>query len=433
MTATPRIYFDVTFSSSLSANVGVTRTVRRLFAEMEALAPQHGFACVPVVFNAKGFRELPRELVGSAAETWQNRGPRQSTASARLRLRPRLQFAVPLWLQRLSWPLLCGWRFNRRSRDLHEIKPRLGDILFLSDASWTYPVWRAASVGAKAGAKVVTVVYDLIPLRHPEYSAPLNTMALRRWLRRQLPIADAVMCISRAVKEDLEHYARDNRIRLGVTRTFRLGCDHRPGSAEPASARQAIVDFVTGGPCFTVIGSIEMRKNHALLLLTFDRLWSRGVDVRLLVMGGCDPQNRQLLEHIQSHPQFGKRLLVIANGDDAEVAFAYRGSRALLLPSSAEGFGLPLVEARAHGCRVIASDLAVFEELADDGVSTFPLQHPEMLDALILNHLSSTTPPSTVTPFTWKDSARQCMTVCLELTTVPRHEPVCRKPDSLQA
>ena len=112
---------------------------------------------------------------------------------------------------------------------------------------------------------------------------------------------------------------------------------------------------------------------------------------------------------MRQHPQQGRLLLTLLDASDAEVAHAYAKCRALILPSLAEGFGLPLVEARTRGCLVIASDLPAFEELADEGVSLYARDSGAQLEALVAAH-ASVDRRASVAPmaaFTWKDSAQQ--------------------------
>jgi glycosyltransferase involved in cell wall biosynthesis len=81
-----------------------------------------------------------------------------------------------------------------------------------------------------------------------------------------------------------------------------------------------------------------------------------------------------------------------------------------VLPSLFEGFGLPLVEARTRGCPVIASNLPVFAELADGGVTTFDRTSAGALARVLVDHALNDRRGqiAPMQPFTWADSARQC-------------------------
>jgi hypothetical protein len=281
-----RLLLDASFTRTQAVNVGITRTVKRLHGEFAALAPARGMTCAAVAFHTRGFRALPQDWPAAVpgapprpqsavdgAMNWITNGPLRDLVSTRF----------PLPLRRLAWLAYSWWEFDRLSQDLAAITFTPDDVLFLSDASWNYPVWKTARIARSQGAKVVVVVYDLIPLRQPQFCPALTTIAFRQWLKELMPISDGVLCISRAVENDLHLYARQMQIVLPKTASFRLGCDPVPGAADGAAVRSAIRDFMVRGPCFTAIGSIEPRKNYGFLLDAFERLWSRGLDARLLV------------------------------------------------------------------------------------------------------------------------------------------------------
>jgi glycosyltransferase involved in cell wall biosynthesis len=409
-----RLFLDATFTRTQTSNVGITRTVKRLFREFEALAPARGMTCVPLAYHTKGFRVLPPEwaepapvapAVVSSRTTaqrvmhWITEGPIRTLVSGYFPLVLRL----PLWLI-YSW-----WDFNRLSRDLPPADFRPGDVLFLSDASWNYSVWNAVRAARRRGASVFTVIYDLIPLRQPQYVPRLTSIAFSKWLRRMLPLSDGVLCISRAVEDDVRALVAEKRWAAPSITHFRLGCDPISSTASDASVRPELRDLFVGAPCFAAIGSIEPRKNYGFVLDTFESLWNEGIQARLLIVGRRTPQCADLLERMEAHPELGRRFHVVFDGTDAEVGFVYANSRALLFASLAEGFGLPLVEARAHGCPVIASDLPAFAELADAGVQIFPADSAQALRALVLAHLDQRPAVGRMQPFTWTDSATRCL------------------------
>jgi alpha-1,2-rhamnosyltransferase len=261
------------------------------------------------------------------------------------------------------------------------------------------------------------MVHDLIPLRHPEFCAPLFTLAFRHWLRRMLASSDAVVCNSASTMEDLQRFAADRNWSLPPVSHFRLGSDLESG-IESAFVRPALLQMTAGShPCFAAVGSIEPRKNYALLLNVFERLWAEGNNTRLVILGRPSAECKALVDALENHPEKGRRLLVLFDASDSELRHVYSACRALVFPSLAEGFGLPLVEARTRGALVIASDIPVFRELADSGVLIFERNSPDQLRSHILqlaeNDRRTTT--AAMKPFTWDDSAGQLLAVTRRL------------------
>jgi glycosyltransferase involved in cell wall biosynthesis len=229
---------------------------------------------------------------------------------------------------------------------------------------------------------------------------------------------DAVLCISRATLDDLRNYCAERGLASPPAGHFRLGGDLPVAAPTSDNVGPGIRDFVAGAtPCFAAIGTIEPRKNHALLLTVFERLWASGVKAKLFIAGRTHEDCRALVVRLCCHPRHGTDLQVVLDASDQEISFAYSNCRALLLPSLAEGFGLPLVEARARGCPVIASNLPALLELADEGVSFFTQGSAEELEALLRQYVGTKPHPGTpMRVFTWEDSAAQLIAVAEALT-----------------
>lgn len=416
-----RIFFDVTYTRTQSGNVGITRTVRRLRQEFDAVLAG-GAPCIPVAFHTRGFREAPDPPDGGAPQTARS-GARSRIAtrllgSTQQSLVRSLAFTlVPLPLLYQVWKAYSTWTFNALSARLRPVCFRQGDRVLMSDAAWTCRAWLAAAAARRQGARVVVMVHDLIPLRHPEFCVPVITLVFGKWLHAMLACTDAVICNSLSTENDLRRYAAEHGLRLPPTGHFRLGSD-LPAVARRGTLRPALAEFLDGAePCFAAIGTIELRKNHAWLLDVFEDLWAEGRGVRLLVIGRATPDTAEVLQRMEAHPEQGRRLLTLLDANDEEVAQAYARCRALVSASMAEGFGLPVVEARVRGCPVIASHLPAHAELADAGVELYPLGDRAALAQLVVEHARTDRRASIapMPPFTWQDSARQCLQVVGQL------------------
>jgi glycosyltransferase involved in cell wall biosynthesis len=411
-----RLFIDVSYTRTQLGSIGITRTVRCLADEFMGVGKQRGWTCQPVVVHSSGYRELPKHLMGPGAASSGHAGAlsrvvQWTTSSTLLR---RLAALVPMALLNLAWRLHTRLTFDALSRTLAPVQFRSGDVLFLPDAGWQYAGWRAAQLARKQGARVVLMVHDLIPLRHANLSAPLISKVFGDWLTYMLPCADAIVCNSRATQAELEDHAQAHQLRLPPTRSFRLGADlARPTHApQRTEISPPLADFLrSDSPLFAAVGSFEPRKNYAWLVQVFERLWAAGHDVRLLIMGRPTADSRALIDGLLRHPEQGRRLLVVLDGSDEDLAEVYARARALLFPSMAEGFGLPMVEARTRGCLVIASDLPVFHELADAGVSLYPKNSIEGLEALVLAHaaVDRRTLVGAMPAFTWRESVEQLL------------------------
>lgn len=418
MTAPARLFFDVSYTRTQHVHVGITRTVRRLEQELRSLCGEQDIPFALVSFHTSGFRLTPHEEFTAPAS--HSTGGAPDRPAARLfrwitgnffRKVVLASLALPWALLRLIWATTSAATFDALSRSERAVAFMTGDVLLLCDASWNYPVWLAARKARAQGARVVLLVYDLIPLRHPQFCFALVPYIFRLWLDRMLPIADAVVCISSATEQDLRLHASESATPLPPTHHFRLGSDPVRDAPRGAPVRDELTSFAGGAvPCFAAIGSFEPKKNYGFLVEVFERLWARGETARLLIIGRESAECEALVRRLRRHPQQGTLMLTLFDATDAEVAYAYAQCRALVFPSLAEGFGLPLVEARTRGSLVIASDLPCFVELADEGVALYPGASGEALERLVTEYthaLPAGVPP--MWPFTWAQSAHQLM------------------------
>ncbi|HJV25568.1 MAG TPA: glycosyltransferase family 1 protein [Aromatoleum sp.] len=205
----------------------------------------------------------------------------------------------------------------------------------------------------------VFFLHDLIPITHPEYCRPGEADKHHRRLEAMLSVGHGLIVNSKATADELDGYAHDRGLQVPPCVVASLAPGELPRTAAPRPLQE---------PYFVVLGTIEPRKNHLLLL----HLWRELVDLlgdkapRLVVIGQRGWECEQIVDLLDRCEALRGFVVERPACTDAELAAWLQHARALLFPSFVEGFGMPLVEALMLGVPVIASDLGVFREIAAD-------------------------------------------------------------------
>jgi glycosyltransferase involved in cell wall biosynthesis len=168
-----------------------------------------------------------------------------------------------------------------------------------------------------------------------------------------------VVANSQATLDDLSQFAAQSQLPMppAVVGLLAPGPAHCVASTCPVDA-----------PYFVVLSTIEPRKNHVLLL----QVWRRLVEQygehapRLVVIGQRGWECENVVDLLERCAVLKGFVIELADCSDEMLVTYLHHARALLFPSFVEGYGMPLVEALALGVPVIASDLAVFHEIAAD-------------------------------------------------------------------
>ena len=207
---------------------------------------------------------------------------------------------------------------------------------------------------SRAGLSRTVLIHDTIPLDHPQFARPGTVEPFRARVAAVSAHATQVIHLTNAARAMTEaQMAHMGRVPPGVVAP--IGIDL--AAPDPRLLPPAI-DLTP--PYFVTLGTIEPRKNHALLL----DVWARLPDPapRLYIVGNRGWADAALLARLDALPADGP-VRVLHRLPDGAVAALIARARALLAPSLAEGFGLPPVEAASLGTPVIAADLAVTREL----------------------------------------------------------------------
>jgi alpha-1,3-rhamnosyl/mannosyltransferase len=290
---------------------------------------------------------LSRELRGIGREVWALL-PRLLRQRPELRLvltgtRARDEAAIMRRLERLGAPT---------GHVTFHHAPRLGHPR--ADVYW-YP-WNVSAGAPRRGAVVVTI-NDVAPLALPD---PRRRKFLKnlRWRRRfgaTAVRATLVLAISEFTRDEIHRVLGVPLDRIRVTL---LAADDLP--IPPASRdAEALARLGVRTPYLLAVGAADRRKNLALLERAMARIAGMHPDVTLVLAGprrganGDEPAWRRTLGFVS----------------DDDLVSLYRGARALLAPSSYEGFGLPVLEAMRLGTPVICAHASSLPEVGGDAAA----------------------------------------------------------------
>lgn len=219
---------------------------------------------------------------------------------------------------------------------------------------------RVRRILTRERARFLCLVHDLIPIEYPEFARVAGARQHRERITTVAKLADCVIVNSAATGRSLQPWLDRSGRHIDV-RVALLGTEALT-VAEPFR-------YPDGRPYFVCVGTIEPRKNHLLLLY----LWRHFVQKlpseivpRLVIIGRRGWENEQVVDMLERCPAINAHVEELNSCSDTRMASLLRGARAVLMPSFAEGYGMPVAEALSVGTPVICSDLPALREVGGE-------------------------------------------------------------------
>jgi len=339
----PRLLVDVSAIIRHDAQTGIQRVVRGVWSELSRRSG-HDFDAIPVhASRRRGYCYAPFDFLDNR----------------------------PLALEHRPAAIAPGHQFLRLDLSAHLMPKYVEQIR----------AWRLI------GAKAHIVVYDLLPLQHPEWFTKPASDHFRKWFRLVTHEVDQALCISNDVALSLLE-----RLPNGIGP--KIGRLHMGADISGSKPSAGVTDDITTTlgrmrlhPTVLMVGTIEPRKGHSVALDAFEYLWRGGAinPPHLVIVGKGGWNTSQLQHRLSSHSESGKRLHWLDCVSDEALCELYEAASGVLVASEAEGFGLPLMEAAVHGRRVLARDLPVFREQSLPGVIYFQEDSPAALGRKVMD------------------------------------------------
>jgi len=256
----------------------------------------------------------------------------------------RRQLVVPpsshIW--RTAWSRLGFPKIERLAGEL--------DVFHFSD--WMYP--------AQSGGLRTTTVYDLSPVHHPEWVAPLTRRMHGRKYANAARTSDLIFAISEFTADDVASTLRFPRERIPVAYP---GVHPRYSPEGPRAER--------GAPYVLAVATLEPRKNLETLAAAFSLVRANRPELELVVAGAPVKWAGQEVA--------GDGVTALGFVPDEQLPELYRGASVFAYPSLFEGFGIPVIEAMASGAPVVASSHPSLDEACGDAAVRVDPEGPEAI------------------------------------------------------
>jgi glycosyltransferase involved in cell wall biosynthesis len=233
------------------------------------------------------------------------------------------------------------------------------DTILSAGSDWRHKGTAMLALQRAHGCRLAVLCYDLLPLTHPEWFPPEEIPRFREYWLAMLPAAASIMCNSHCVARDVAAFAAAHELHVRAACVVPLGyAQHASAPLPPLRAP------LRPGGFALFVSTLEPRKGHAVLLAAWRKLLAAGVpqqrDFRLVFVGRIGWMVDEVLRELSGDfgdaaAGFGESVLHWDDVADAELTRLYRDCAFCVYPSRDEGFGLPIIEAFAHGKAVIAS------------------------------------------------------------------------------
>lgn len=431
-----RILLECTNAHETNINTGIQRVVRNIINNSEYISKEIGIECQPIIIRQRRFLAVDKisdqlplraNIMSFFKKVYRKLRPISQRIPYSNRIEQFLFFQpgyITIIINVILDILLFPWTIAENLQK--KVVAQKGDVLLLMDSSWSYPVWPVVKRAQKSGAMVGLVVYDILSITHPEFFSASLSERFKRWFNQAVENANFFIAISQTVRDEAKKYAEarcpsgnwDNRVE-----SFQLGSiiDNVLSNGQVRDELKKVFENSNEQCAYLTVGTIEPRKNHKYLLDAFEEVWIKHPKARLCIVGRIGWLCDELVNRIKSHLKYKKCLFMFNDLSDTELDYCYEQAGALVFPSLAEGFGLPIVEALYHDLPVLASNIAIHREVGKNLCTYFDITNHDSLTEIIINIEKTGEMPEVQSlqeynlP-TWQDSCRELLKKALFLS-----------------
>ncbi len=252
-----------------------------------------------------------------------------------------------------------------------------GDIWFDIDAVWMGDVRRSYLLPLikKQGCKILVQVYDIIPISHPQFCHDRTVYLFSDYISAHIKFSDRIIVNANATKNSIKKLADKCGINMPECNVIPLGADFSTDTViRSEELDERVKEISEIGKYVLMVGTLEPRKNHKLVLDAFEGNGFKTSDSKslkeqgfnLVIAGRIGWNMEEFVETLRNLPEYNKRIFHLEKASDKELIHLYQNASYLIFASYEEGFGLPIIEALVRGARVVCADVPVLREVGGE-------------------------------------------------------------------
>lgn len=217
---------------------------------------------------------------------------------------------------------------------------------------------------------VVSTIHDLYPYEYPENFGYPQVWFNQLFLHQCIANSDGLSCVSKCSSDALVSYFPQVQKRKQLEVIYNV-VDF--SGIHPKRPHQLTAD--PADPFFLTVAQHRKNKNLDLLIQVYNNLLREErleTNTKLFIVGSSGPETETLIELVKTL-KLEHQVQFFSGLDDGELRWLYEEATLFVIPSSTEGFCLPLAEALTLSCPVVCSDIPIFKEVGSETCTYFQL------------------------------------------------------------
>ena len=228
----------------------------------------------------------------------------------------------------------------------------------------------------RTGVRFVQLVHDLFAIDRPDWTHPQFGHVIAGEFKRLAPHVDGWLTTSRFVQAALAEYLVAQAVQQRAIDILPMGWrdQSQVTNADPDDAQQVRAKYGLSGKKYILhVGTVEPRKNLMSLIDALSELRKQNSAVipYCVLVGRQGWRSDEFRKRLESTRFEDGTVMWLKDVSDRELTVLYRGAQFAVVPSTTEGWGLPIRESLAHGLPCIASRAGGMEEAGQDLAAYF--------------------------------------------------------------